>query len=221
MEPIGIANAARQLEVSPRRVHQMVAAGQLSGHRIGRSWVLDRADVQRFARSRPAAGRPWSPSSAWYVLALANGDAIQASPVDRSRAKKRLRVGLEPLAKRLSSRAQSCWFYGHRAVHSEVLSHPSVVASGVSALNAHSVDLIVSDQAEAYVPQSRVSELADRFALDAESDRPNVRLRVVSDDDWPFEADQRVAPAPVVAVDLLDTEDERSQRAARELLARV
>ncbi len=221
MEPIGIANAARQLEVSPRRVHQMVAAGQLSGHRIGRSWVLDRADVQRFARSRPAAGRPWSPSSAWYVLALANGDAIQASPVDRSRAKKRLRVGLEPLAKRLSSRAQSRWFYGHRAVHSEVLSHPSVVASGVSAVNAHSVDLIVSDQAEAYVPQSRVSELADRFALDAESDRPNVRLRVVSDDDWPFEADQRVAPAPVVAVDLLDTEDERSQRAARELLARV
>ncbi len=199
----------------------MVAAGQLSGHRIGRSWVLDRADVQRFARSRPAAGRPWSPSSAWYVLALANGDAIQASPVDRSRAKKRLRVGLEPLAKRLSSRAQSRWFYGHRAVHSEVLSHPSVVASGVSAVNAHSVDLIVSDQAEAYVPQSRVSELADRFALDAESDRPNVRLRVVSDDDWPFEADQRVAPAPVVAVDLLDTEDERSQRAARELLARV
>ena len=155
------------------------------------------------------------------MLALANGDAVQASPVDRSRAKKRLQVGLEPLAKRLFSRAQSRWFYGHPAVHSEVLSHPSVVASGVSALNAHSVDLIVSDQAEAYVPESRVSELADRFALDADSDKPNVQLRVVNDDDWPFEADQRVAPAPVVAVDLLDADDERSQRAARELLARV
>ncbi|MXY03543.1 MAG: helix-turn-helix domain-containing protein [Acidimicrobiales bacterium] len=220
MEPIGIASAARQLEISSRRVHQLVSAGQLSGHQIGRSWVLDRAEVQRFARSRPAAGRPWSPSSAWNVLALADGNAVRGSPVDRSRARKRLQVGLEPLAKRLSSRAQSRWFYAHPAAHSEMLSYPDVVASGVSALNAHHVDLIVSDQAEAYVPQSRVSELADRFALDADSDRPNIRLRVVSDDDWPFEADQRVAPAPVVAVDLLDADDERSQRAARGLLAR-
>lgn len=104
-------------------------------------------------------------------------------------------------------------------MHAEMLSHPGVVAGGVSALNAHGVGLIVSGQAEAYVPESRAAELADRFALDAGSDRPNVRLRVISDDDWPFEAGQRVAPAPVVAVDLLDSDDERSQRAARELLA--
>ena len=221
MEPVGIADAAQQLSVSPRRVHQLVAAGRLSGRRIGRSWVLDRADVQRFASARPQAGRPWSPSSAWNVLALANGDAVRGSPVDRSRANKRLQIGLEPLAGRLSSRARSCWFYAHPAVHSEMLSHPSVVASGVSALGDHRVDLAVSGQSEAYAPQSRVAELAERFALDAHSDRPNVRLRVVSDDDWPFEAGQRVAPAPVVAVDLLDSDDERSQRAARELLARA
>ena len=102
-----------------------------------------------------------------------------------------------------------------------MLSHPSLVASGVSAVGHHHVDLVVSDQSEAYVPESRVAELADRFALDAESDRPNVRLRVIKDDDWPFEAGQRVAPAPVVAVDLLDSDDERSRRAARELMARV
>lgn len=101
-----------------------------------------------------------------------------------------------------------------------MLSCPSVVASGVSALNHHHVDLVVSDQSEAYVRESLVAELADRFALDADSDRPNVRLRVV-DDDWPFEADQQVAAAPVVAVDLLEADDERSQRAARELLARA
>lgn len=116
---------------------------------------------------------------------------------------------LESLAKRLSSRAQSCWFYGHPAVQSEVLSHPSVVASGVSALSHHHVDLVVSEQSEAYVPESRVPELADRFALDADSDRPNFRLRVVSDDDWPFEVGQREASAPVVAVDLLESDDER------------
>ena len=221
MEPIGIADAARQLGVSPRRVHQLVAEGRLSGQRIARSWVLDRADVQRFASARPGAGRPWSPSSAWNVLALANGDAARGSPVERSRAKRRLQIGLEPLAGRLSSRAQSRWFYAHPAVHAEMLSHPSVVAGGISALGDHRVDLVVSDQSEAYVPQSRVAELAERYALDADSDRPNVRLRVVNDRDWPFEAAQRVAPAPVVAVDLLDSSDQRSQRAARELLARA
>ena len=221
MEPVGIASAARQLEVSPRRVHQMMVAGRLSGHRIGRSWVLDRADVQRLARARPEAGRPWSPSSAWNVLALANGDAVSGSPVDRSRAKRRLQNGLEPLANRLSSRARSRWFYAHPAVQPDVLSHPGVVASGVSALSDHHVDLVVGDQSEAYVQASRVAELADRLALDADSDRPNVRLRVVRDDDWPFEAGQRVASAPVVAVDLLESDDERSRRAARELLARL
>lgn len=220
MEPVGIANAARLLNVSPRRVHQMVATGRLNGRRIGRSWVLDRADVQRFARARPEAGRPWRPSSAWNVLALANGNAVRGSPVDRSRAKKRLRSGLEPLAGRLSSRARSHWFYAHPAVQPEMLAHPGVVASGVSALREHRVDLVVGDQSEAYVRASQVGELADRFALDPDSDRPNVRLRVVGDDNWPFDVGQRVASAPVVAVDLLDSDDERSQRSARELLAR-
>ncbi len=102
-----------------------------------------------------------------------------------------------------------------------MLSHPGVVASGVSALRDHQVDLIVSDQSEAYVLESRVAELVGRFVLDADSDRPNVRLRLVSDNDWPFEPGRRVAPAPVVAIDLLESEDGRSQRAARELLARA
>lgn len=48
----------------------------------------------------------------------------------------------------------------------------------------------------------------------------NVTLPLGQIDAWPFDADQRVAPAPVVAVDLLDSDDERSQRAARELLTR-
>ena len=222
MEPIGIADAARQLGVSPRRVHQMVAAGRLDGLRIGRSWVLDRADVQRIALSRREAGRPWNPSSAWNVLALASGGPVRGgSPVERSRAKKRLQHGLEPLANRLRSRAQSHWFNAHPAVQAEILSQPGVVASGVSALAAHGADLMVSGQGEAYVRASQVAEVADRFALDADSDRPNVRLRVVGDDDWPFEEEQRAASAPVVAVDLLDSDDERSRRAARELLARL
>lgn len=221
MEPIGLAEAAQELGVSVRRVHQLIGSDRLRGRRIGRSWVLDRVDVEQLARRRPPPGRPWKPASAWAVLALANGDELRASAVDRSRAAHRLQHGLELLAGRLSSRARDCRFYAHPAVLAEIAAHTEAVACGVSALSAHDVDLVVGDQAEAYVRDSALADVVSRFALDPDSDRPNVRLRVVDDDDWPFDADQRIAPAPVVAVDLLDSDDERSRRAARELLARA
>ena len=221
MEPIGLADAARQLGVSPRRAHQLVASGQLRGRRIGKSWVLDRFEVSRLARRRRRAGRPWKPASAWNVLALANGDELRASAVDRSRAAQRLQHGLECLVDRLSSRALDHWFYAHPAVLPEIAAYPGVVAGGVSALSAHGVDLVAGDQAEAYVRDSQMHDLVSHFALDADSDRPNVRLRVIIDRDWPFHHGQRVAAAPVVAVDLLDSDDERSRRAAREMLARA
>lgn len=221
MELMGLAEAGQELGVSARRVHQLVASGRLQGRRIGRSWVLERVEVERLARRRPHAGRPWKPASAWGVLALASGEQLRASAVDRSRAMQRLQHGLEPLAGRLSSRARDCWFYAHPAVLADVAAHSETVASGVSALSAHDVDLVAGDQAEAYVRESGLADVVGRFALDPDSDRPNVRLRVVDDDDWPFDADRRVAPAPVVAVDLLDSDDERSRRAARELLARA
>lgn len=220
MDVMGVADAAALLGVSPRRVHQMVASGQLDGRRIGRIWLLRDADVRREARMRRQAGRPWNASSAWNVLALANGDAPRGSPVERSRAAKRLSDGLESLGARLSSRARSHWFYAHPSVLAELVSQPGVVACGLSALSEHRVDLVVADRCEAYARSSQVAGLLERFALDADSDRPNAHLRAVADEHWPFGPDQRVAPAPVVAVDLLESEDERSRRAGRELLAR-
>jgi hypothetical protein len=47
----------------------------------------------------------------------------------------------------------------------------------------------------------------------------NVVLRVV-DSLWPFENDERVVPALVVALDLTENADQRTQRAGRTLLAR-
>ncbi len=60
--------------------------------------------------------------------------------------------------------------------------------------------------------------LVNRLALDERSERPNVVLRVVDDGLWPFSPDEKVAPAPVVAVDLLEAGDGRSRRAAAQLL---
>lgn len=48
----------------------------------------------------------------------------------------------------------------------------------------------------------------------------NVVLHVV-DDPWPFERGEREAPAVVVALDLVERNDERVRRAGLELLDRV
>ena len=101
------------------------------------------------------------------------------------------------------------------------MTHPGIVASGVSALDPHNVDLVVVAQAEAYIRESELASLIDDFALDDAADRPNVQLRVVDDEYWPFEPGQRHAPLPVLAVDLLDSADERSRRAGQELITRL
>lgn len=95
-----------------------------------------------------------------------------------------------------------------------------MVRSGASAVVDHKIDLIVVDQVEAYVRDSQIDDLIDQYRLDPKADRPNVVLRVVDDDVWPFGSDDLVAAWPVVAVDLLEAADERSRRAGHELLAR-
>ncbi len=45
MDPVAVAEASNVLGVSPRRVRQMLADGQLAGSRIGRQWLIDRADL--------------------------------------------------------------------------------------------------------------------------------------------------------------------------------
>ena len=45
MEVMNVARAAEVLDVSPRRVRQLLESGQLAGQQLGRSWVIDRSDI--------------------------------------------------------------------------------------------------------------------------------------------------------------------------------
>ena len=92
-----------------------------------------------------------------------------------------------------------------------------MVRSGVSAGADHGVDIVASDFLEAYVSEARIAELIDQYGLDPDAERPNVVLRVVGDAVWPFSPEMDVAPRPVVAVDLLEADDERSRRAGAAL----
>lgn len=219
MSLMSVADAAEELDVSPRRVRQLLAAGRLPGQQIGGTWVIERVSLDELLRA--AAGRPWSLRSAWAVLGLASGNDLELSPVERSRARRRLADnGLAGLVVQLRSRADRHDFYAHPSALARIVDEVGVVRGGVSAAPEHRVDLIAVDAAEVYVRESRLSEVVDRNELAADANRPNIAVRVVSDDVWPFATDDEVAPWPVVALDLLDASDERSRRAGVDLIGR-
>ncbi len=221
MSILGVSEAAVQLEVSPRRVRKMLADGVISGDRVGRAWLIDSNELSHFQRSRPQVGRPWSPSSAWAVLALAEGRDPDLSAVERSRARKRLAQGLDQVAGRLVARAELRRFYAHPSVLDRLGDVPVIVRSGVSAASEHGADLLVQDGFEGYVRASDLDELVAKFGLDNNAARPNVALRAVDAAVWPFDDGQVAAGRVVVAVDLLESDDPRSRRAGKELLAVV
>ena len=219
MQLVGVADAAAELGVSQRRVRQMLADGTLRGSRIGRVWAIDRAALDLVSDRSTSAGRPWKAASAWAVLALADGREIEGSAVARSRARRRLAGGLLPLAEQLRTRAATWHFYGHPSVLDRLPGPARAVRTGLSATGEHGLDLVAVGVYEAYMPESDLAEAVRRFALIEGVERPNVVLRAVEDDNWPFRPDEKVAPIPVVALDLLDANDDRSKRLAVSLLS--
>ncbi|MCP4305678.1 MAG: helix-turn-helix domain-containing protein [bacterium] len=221
MDVVSVVEAAEYLEVSPRRVRQMLADDLLAGRQIGREWAIERRALESLRRHRGPPGRPWRASSAWAVLAVADGDGSDLSPVDRSRARRRLaEKGLAGLVARLGARAEMRRFCGHPSVLEHLAAETGVVRSGVSAAVNYSADILAADFLEAYVPAARIAALIDQYGLDPDAERPNVVLRVVDESVWPFEPEMDVVPRPVVAVDLLEADDERSRRAGAELAQR-
>lgn len=219
MSMLGVAEAAAELTVSPRRVRQMLVDGVLVGQRVGRAWVIERDQLHQVQQRRREVGRPWSAASAWAVLALADGEDPDLSPVERSRARKRLAQGMDEVAGRLAARAGLARFYAHPSVLDRLAKAPAVVRGGIRAAVECGADLVVVDEFEGYVRASGLEELVSQFGLDDQAARPNVLLRVVDDAVWPFPPGQVVAGRAAVAVDLLESDDPRSRRAGAELMA--
>lgn len=92
-----------------------------------------------------------------------------------------------------------------------------IVLSGWSAASEVGADLLAGDVVEGYVAHKSVQKLKSLYGLTVAGSNPNVVLHVVGGL-WPFAKNERIAPAVVVALDLLEHNDQRSGRAGQALL---
>lgn len=99
------------------------------------------------------------------------------------------------------------------------MKHEGLVLGGVSAAFSVGADLLgIIDELEAYVDEIKLAEIVDSFALIEGAERPNVVLRVVAHNLWPFPDNTHIAPAAVVVTDLLEHSDQRVRRAGEMLI---
>jgi excisionase family DNA binding protein len=230
MDYVSVADAAQRLGVSGRRVRQLLEDRSLQGVRVGGSWLVAADELERRQQLAPPSGRPLSSASAWNVLAaLAQADEglKHLSPSLRSRAcsrAMRLRHQTPEVASKewrstLRRRAHLHQFYGHPSILADLVKDPEIVRSGISAAHDHGANLMVVGGAEGYIRARDLSKIVERYALSPASGRDaNVWLHVVGDEaDWLFNG--RVAPAPVVAADLVERHELRDQMAGAKLAA--
>jgi excisionase family DNA binding protein len=232
MQYLSVKQASDALAVDSSRVRQLLHEGKLQGSRVGGRWLVDAGSVQDRKRLAPRAGRPLSPRNAWGALAILSGQHPPGlSAPERSRLLARLRnlaahgeVPAASLQKLLASRAEVRRYRVHRSLLSALLEDADVVRAGASAAPRVGADYVAPGQAEIYVHPERLGKLEAGFGLVLDAERGNLVVRVPPAGAWSFLAsaswahDGRDAPAPVVAVDLLDAHEDRASVAAEGIL---
>jgi excisionase family DNA binding protein len=226
MDPVlSVADAARQLGVSSEHVRELIRGGQLDAERVGRAVLVSADSVRRRLEIvRPAAGRPLSPRMAWaFLWHLSGARAPWVSPAERSRVNKYVRrLSVEQWPRMLAGRADV-----HRARMlpgplNRLREDPRAVLSGVVAASHYGLDLVGNvEDVELYVEPEFFHDLVVRKRINLAPQVPNVLIRVpFSAEVLHFSGDHvGFAPPAAVAADLADAGDERSVRAARQLLA--
>jgi excisionase family DNA binding protein len=216
-----VPETAAELGVNEQRVRQLVASGQLAGTKVGGRWLITTDALAAYAKHGRASGRPWGERRAWGYLWLAlDREATWLSAAEASRIRRQLREeGVQPVVTKLRTRATTIELSGHPASVRRLRADRACVMAGISAAAAWKADIhAAGDIAEAYCGPGDARRMQRSLHL-VESASPNVVLHVVSEL-WPFDQSERVAPALVTALDLIESSDQRTQRAGRDLLRR-
>lgn len=218
---IPASEAARILDVHPSRIRALAECGQIEGRKVAGRWMFDPSAVERRASAERLPGRALSPANAWALLFLASGlEAPWVRADVRSRLRRRIRShAFRDYVGRLRRRAEARYYRADPPLLRRVEADRDFVRSGVSASGAYSVDVKAPGIVEGYLPRERLDDVVYRHALRAVDPRA-ANLIVRAPALWPF-GESKVAPAAVVAVDLVEATDQRSRRAGIQMAKSV
>lgn len=214
--------AAERLDRSPHELRRLLRAGQVCAHRRAGRWFVPVSEVRRLQRLPQPVGRPYSPSTAWALLAILSGkEPVGLSAPRRSQLRRHLREGeADDLAARLGRRANRRLMYAHPSVLEPLADDPRVVLTGLAVAEDAGAPLVAadSDDIEGYVGERDVAGLCSAFRLVDAEVVANVTLLVV-DDAAQVPRRSKMAAAPVVALDLWESGDARASEEGQRLFA--
>ena len=226
-----VADAAALLGVNVQRVRALLAAGELSGTKVGPVWLVDPVSLAAYRHVRqPHGGRALAPITAW--AALLSRFAADVSPEVRESfgVKDERRRRLLALAGRdlddwrwLARRRADVHRYDTRPAYlARLRARPGLVSAGLSATTAAAAGLTeTAARLDAYAARSTIEGLVSEFKLRPAEDG-NVTLRAVA-----LHGAQLAvvlgSPLPdlAVAVDLIEERDERTSAAGRALFRKA
>jgi hypothetical protein len=211
MPEVGVPEAALVIGVSPVRVRQLIASGQLRAREVGGRWLVDVESLP----SAPRRGRPMSQRIAWALLLLADGqraDWASAGEISRLRAQRnRLAHDPEPellLRSWLASRANRHVFSAPEP--QGLREDPRLVLSGISDPRS---GMSAGAEVEGYVhPDDLQAVCADHLLVPSSGERANVVLHA--------SPAPLTAPVPVLllAADLAEHDGPRELERSRDLI---
>ncbi|MFE5309500.1 helix-turn-helix domain-containing protein [Isoptericola sp. NPDC056605] len=223
---MAVADVARDLGVTDRRVRSLIKAGALPAEKVGGVYVLSERDVDAFARRyRPKHVRAMSPRIAWAAAALGDGVRptwLRADELSRLRA--RLSSEAAPTGAwraQLAAAGARARFRAGPAQVDALLDSPHTVRTGASATNVVGDRLTGAPGADVWVANADVAiELTRGLGL-LRSSAGNVTISVPGADVDRISADGRNAFRLIVARDLMLEDDPRARAAGEDLILHV
>jgi hypothetical protein len=214
--------AAERLDRSPHELRRLLRAGQVCAHRRAGRWFVALSEVRRLQRLPQPVGRPFSPGSAWALLAMLAGDEpADLSPPRRSQLRRHLLdADIGELAARLSRRASRRLVYAHPSMLQALAADPRVVPTGLAAAERAGARLVAAEDGdvEGYVAESDIAGLYATYGLVDADEVADVILRVVDEAAQVPRRSGVVAP-PVLGLDLWESGDARASEEGRRLFA--
>ncbi|THJ68488.1 helix-turn-helix domain-containing protein [Arthrobacter echini] len=215
---LSVNETSARLGITSVRVRQLISAGTLPAVKVGRQYILQEADVERFSPRR--RGRPASPASAWAFLQYLSEDPSGWSGISSGMRQRhiewtddlrRLPSSLRPihLAALVRARAETRFLSADRHEIPDLLRDQFLTITGVSHPQS---GLLNNAEVEAYIREEIFQKFRREWLLvPANPKEANVILHVA----------QRLPsalPLAAVAADLAEHRGEREQGQAEQIL---